>query len=236
MRSIALPQVRRTVLRLVVGSFSLAALMGVAALVAPGRFGGLQGRVLLTTMVVGGASVLALCYLSVGSDPHRWVGALGGAAALVAVGALMLIIWAYWDEDPGRVVLRTFGVSGIVALTLAQFSLLLATVRRRPGLARLLMATLVLGTTLAGLLVVAVLGWEAGEAGARLIGVVAILDVLGTVVTIAIGVFGREERSLTVTLPPEVAARVQAESDATGRPVREVVDEALARYFDVSVD
>jgi hypothetical protein len=39
-----------------------------------------------------------------------------------------------------------------------------------------------------------------------------------------------------VVLPPGSAARVQAGADATGRPVHEVVDQALARYLDASVD
>jgi hypothetical protein len=39
-----------------------------------------------------------------------------------------------------------------------------------------------------------------------------------------------------VTIPPAVAARVRAESAATGRPEREVVSEALGRYFEAPVD
>ena len=53
---------------------------------------------------------------------------------------------------------------------------------------------------------------------------------------IAVGVFGRDDQSLRTTLPPSVAARLQAESAESGRPVRDLVDEALARYYDVPVD
>ena len=99
--------------------------------------------------------------------------------------------------------------SGVVALTLAQFSLLLAVVRRRPSVVRLLLATVVTGTALAGLVIAAILGWSPGETAARLIGVVAILDVLGTVVTMALGVFGgRAETPSTVTVSPALAERL----------------------------
>jgi hypothetical protein len=68
------------------------------------------------------------------------------------------------------------------------------------------------------------------------IGIVAILDVLGTLVTIALGVFGRDEKGLTVTLTPRVAARLRARSLETGVPVTDLVDEAIAHYWGLSVD
>jgi hypothetical protein len=222
--------------RLVIGSFSVAALLGVIALLAPGRFGSVQGRVLLTTVIVGATSVLTLCYLAVGATPARWVGVAGEAAALVASSTLLIVVWAFWDRDPGRGALRTLGVSAILAVTLAQFSLLLSFTRRTGVIPKLLAGTLAAGTTLAACLIAAVLGWSPDTSAIRLIGVVAILDVLGTVVTIALAVFGRDERTVSVTLAPEVAAMVLAESAATGRPASQVVDEALAHYFDVPVE
>lgn len=50
----------------------------------------------------------------------------------------------------------------MVALTLAQFTLLLAVVRRGGTVAHLLRGTLAVGTVLAGLLIAAVLGWNPG--------------------------------------------------------------------------
>jgi hypothetical protein len=229
--STGLPALRRLVLRTVVGSFSFAALLGVVALLAPGHFSGLQGRVLLTTLIVGVTSVLTLCYVAVGGRYGRWVGAAGEAAALVAATSVLLIVWAFWQRDPGPGLSRTFGVSVVLALTLAQFSLLVAVARRPGPVARLLAATLVAGTALAGLLVASVLGWSPNEVAARGYGVVAILDVLGTVVTIALGVFGHEDRSLTVTLSPGVAAGLRDASAETGRPVRDLVEEAVGDRY-----
>jgi hypothetical protein len=238
MKSTDLSVVRSLVVRLVIGSFSVAALLGVAALLAPGRFGSVQGRTLLTTMIVGAASVLTLCYLSVAGSPRRrWVGVAGGVAALVATGSLLVMVWAYWQHDPGVALLRTFGVSGIAALTLAQFSLLLAVVRGLGIVVRLQVATLVAGTVLGGLLIAAVLGWEPGEGAARLLGVIAILDVLGTVVTMALGIFGgqagaRSTGPVTMTVPEPWAGRLRERAEQTGRPVEELVTEAVARYVE----
>jgi hypothetical protein len=230
---------RHVVVRLTIGSFSLAALMGVAALLQPGHFGDTEGRVLLTTLIVGVVSVLTLCYLAPAGSRSRLVGAAGGVVAFVAGVCALIFTWPLWQQDPGRGLLRTFGVAVVAALTLAQFSLLLAVVRRHPAVARLLAATLVAGTVLAGLVIATILGWDASDTGGRTIGVVAILDVLGTVVTMALGVFGRDEPRrddtlLQVTLSPETAALLQARSQATGRPVADLVDEAVASYREPS--
>jgi hypothetical protein len=227
---------RRVVVRVTIGSFTLAALMGVAALVQPGAFGDTEGRVLLTTVIVGVVSVLTLCYLAPVGARSRLAGAAGEVAAVVAAACALVFTWPLWQQDPGRGLLRTFGVAVVAALTLAQFSLLLAVVRRRHAVERLLSATLVAGTVLAGLVIATILGWDASDAGARAIGVVAILDVLGTVVTMALGIFARDapprdDGPLQVTLSPETATGLLAASRATGRPVAELVDEAVSGYL-----
>jgi hypothetical protein len=236
MRSAAVSSVRRITVRVTIGAFAVAALMGIAALLVPGRFGSTQGRILMTTLVVGAGSVLALCYLAIGDTRYRWVGVAGGVAAAVSGVCVLDIIWGHWQEDPGAGLLRTFGVSGIVALTLAQFSLLLAVVRRRGAVVRLLGGTVVAGVVLAALLIAVVLGWDPGDGAGRLIGVVAILDVLGTVVTIALGVFGGDRRTavrpLTVVVPEPLALRLRARAEAAGKAPEELALEAVARYVE----
>ena len=55
---------------------------------------------------------------------------------------------------------------------------------------------------------------------------------LGTVVTLALGVFGgRADPALTVTVSPDLAARMRQQAEQTGRPVGQLVDEALERYL-----
>ncbi len=225
---------RQWVVRLVIGSFSLAALMGVAALLRPGRFGSTEGRVLLTTLIVGVTSVLMLCYLAVSGERERVAGLAGGVAALLSATCALAMLWRYWQHDPPLALVRTFGVSGVVAVTLAQVSLLLAVVRRRPAVVRLLAATLVAAAALAGVVIAAILGWNPGDSAARLIGVIAIVDVLGTVVTMAIGVFGGEprtsEQTLAFTLPAPEAEAVRSRAAESGRTVDEVVLDAVRAY------
>jgi hypothetical protein len=232
--------VRRVVLRVTIGAFAVAALMGIAALLRPGHFGTTEGRVLLTTVVVGVASVLMLCYLASTGERTRVVGLAGGAAAVVAATTALVLVWVWLDGDAPTPLVRTFGVSTVVAVTLAQFSLLLAVLPRRPSLVRLLAATVVVGTVLAGLVSATILGWNPTDTGGRLIGVVLILDVLGTVVTLALGVFGGEPRQrpgrLTVDLPPAVIEQLGERSATTGRPVEDLVGEALADYLRAPVD
>ena len=130
MRFAGVSSVRRIVVRLTIGSFAIAALMGITALLVPGRFGSVQGRILMTTLVFGVTSVLMLCYLAIGETRNRWLGVVGGVAAVTSAMCALDMFWAHWQHDPGPGLLRTFGVSGIVALNLAQFSLLLAVIRR----------------------------------------------------------------------------------------------------------
>jgi len=225
---------RRMVVRLTVGSFAVAALMGIAALLAPGRMGDLEARVLLTTVVIGATNVLMLCYVAIGHARHHWPGVLGGVAAVVAAACALDMVWGHWQHDPDPWLLRSFGVSGVSALTLAQFSLLLAVASRRATITPLLRWTVAVGTVLATLLIAAILGWDPGDAGARLIGVVAILDVLGTVVTIAIAVIGGgDRRTSTLIHPPPrgdtMSERLRARAEASGRDPAELVLDVLPR-------
>ena len=92
--------------------------------------------------------------------------------------------------------------------------------------------TVVLATVLAGMVSALVLGLEPRNAYLRLLGVVAILDVLGTVVVAAVTRFGtRAPASTTLSLPPELVRRVVTEAERTGRAPEDVVGEALDRYL-----
>ncbi|HEY1116172.1 MAG TPA: hypothetical protein VGE43_00615, partial [Acidimicrobiales bacterium] len=129
---------RRLVVTLVIGSFSVAALLGVLALLGGGDFGETEGRVMLTTVIVGVESTVVLCLLALAG--HRWapLGLAGGVASLVATGAALTLTWAdfAWDSDVWEALWKTFGVSAILAGTAAQLSLLIALVLRpgrRPG-------------------------------------------------------------------------------------------------------
>ncbi len=133
---------------------------------------------------------------------------------------------------------EAFGVGAVVAATLAQASLLLGLAHRaRKAVRRILLATLALAAVLAAMVGYLILGPEpSGSVYFRLLGVVAILDVLGTVVVAALTRFGQgaprpAPPPTAITVPPALAARLAAEAERTGRAPEALLDEAVERYL-----
>jgi hypothetical protein len=207
----------------------------VIALLAGGTLGESSIRIVLTTVIVGSASVLTLCLLAVVGSRYAAAAAVGGVAVLVAAVTALLMTWDAWD-GVGDDLVETFGVATVAALSLAQVCLLLAASGARRNLAWLLWSTVAVVVVLAVWVSGLILGSDADDSSFRLMGVVAILDVLGTVVLVALAVFGSDGRTLTVSVPAPIAARLRKESSDTGRPVRDLVDEALARYYGMHHD
>ena len=229
--------VRRWIVRITLGSFSLAALMGIAALLGGGDFGETEGRILLTTLLVGVVSIAVLCYLATAGRSSQPVGVVGGVTAMVPFVTGLLLIWGDLQNGPAEGLLRTFGVGVIVAATLAQVCLLLALGEKAAPLARrLLLGTIALAALVAVLTSVLVLGYDPdGDGFYRALGVVAILDVLGTVVGAALLKFGpggsSEDRVGAIDLPPDLEARLARHTGATGQSRDEVVAAAVDRYL-----
>lgn len=227
---------RRVIVIVTIASFSVAALLGVLALLGGGEFGETQVQVLLTTLVVGVVSVAVLCYLATAGTSYQVVGAFGGLAAMVPLATSLLMIWGGDDRFADGLV-EAFGVGTIAAATLAQVCLLLVLVAGRgPGLRVLLALTLLLATLLAAILSALVLGADADDdATARLIGVIAILDVLGTVVVAALAKFGPDERGdrgrASVAVPPDLLDAVDRRAAEQGRTRQQVVEDALRSHI-----
>lgn len=226
---------RRLVVTLVIGSFSLAALLGIVALLGGGDFGETEGRILLTTIIVGVESVAVLCYLSVSGSRWSAVGAVGAAGSLVAFG---LALWMTWSEMlvDGDGPWKAFGIAVTLAASFAQASLLLALCGRtrvNPGLA----ATLIAVAIVAVMIVIAIVdGSGLSDGYWRVFGVIAILDVLGTVILTATGAFGRirgeaDQPSAGVRLSPGTQARLAAAAQERGVSASALLDEALDAYL-----
>jgi F0F1-type ATP synthase assembly protein I len=231
--------VRRWIVRVTIGSFSLAALLGIVALLSGGEFGETEGRILLTTLLVGVVSIAVLCFLTTAGRRSQPVGVIGGVTVLVPLVTGLLLIWVDSNNGLDESMVKTFAVSGIVAATLAQICLLLAPDGRDSPLARRMLAvTIGLAALLALLASLLVLGVHPGNDGFyRAVGVVAILDVLGTVVGAALLKFGPGATSDHVpggpvlVLPPDVAAALAERAAATGRSRDEVAAEILRTHL-----
>src|SRR4051812_16675466 len=85
---------RRIVVALTIGSFTIAALMGIAALLGAGDFGTTEWQILGTTVVMGCSSMVVLTYLSSAGTPYVVCGGLGALADAVAVVTVLILIWA----------------------------------------------------------------------------------------------------------------------------------------------
>lgn len=227
--------VRRIAATLTIGSFSIAALMGIVALLGGGDFGTGEQRVLLTTLIVGSASICMLCYLATGGTRFVAVGVAGAVALALPVSTALVLVWSDWDDVPDGL-LKSFGVGVVVAVTLAQVCLLLGVAGERSGLRLVLGGTVVLAGILALLVAGMILEAFAGDDIWRPLGVVAILDVLGTLVTIALAKFGGKDESaadgrLCVTLAPAQADAVARRAAESGRTPDQVVAEAVEQYL-----
>ncbi|MDO8338686.1 MAG: hypothetical protein Q7T15_10600 [Microcella sp.] len=206
---------RRAAVYAIIVSFSLAAVVGIIALLS-GEFGETQGRILLTTVLLGATSITALCHLAIADRAMRVVGVVGLAASSVALVTGLVLIWREWDSPGFDDLLKAFATAGVVAVSFAHANLLLLLAGRRREVIRIgLMVTLVMIAAVAIMIVLPIVsegeipGPRNEEWYWRLFGVVGILDALGTVVVPVLAIFLRDAPAVAV---------VDAAGDAPARP------------------
>ena len=234
--------IRRWIVRVTIGSFSLAALLGIVALLGGGEFGETEGQILMTTLLVGVVSIAVLCYLATAGHRSQPVGIAGGVTVIVPLVAGLVLIWLDFNDSRDEGFVKALGVGAVVAATLAQASLLLVLGERAaPLVRRLLLGTIGLAAVLAVMTSALILGLEPdSEAYLRVVGIVAILDVLGTVVGAALMKFGpatadrREDTATPTTLPDDLAAAVARHAALVGRSSDDVVVAAVRAYLDAA--
>lgn len=222
--------VRRAVAALVIGSFSIAALFGIIALIGGGELGETEGKVLLTTVIVGVESIAMLCYLAVSGRRTAIVGISGSLVSLVPFGIALWLTWVEYDGDTS--LWDTFGVSVTIAATLAHACLLLALHHGRRGL--LLAGTLVAMAVVAAMICNAILNGEnLGDLYWRVFGIVAILDVLGTVVYAALGLFSRRraDDGEPDLMTPALESRVIDAAQSRGVSPSQLISDALDSFL-----
>ena len=211
-----LQPIRRIAVICIIVSLSVTALIGIATLLG-GAFGDIQGRIMMTTLIIGAFSVLALADLAVAGRRFEWCGYVGILAAFAGLVIGLFFIWNL--VDPGAGWWKTFGVASVVAASLAHANLLLLLgERRRPVVRTSLWITLGLIAVLAAMIIALIVteGDIGDDTYVRILGAVAILDVLGTIVVPVVSRFLREEsgparhQGLTIALPAELSARLSA--------------------------
>ncbi len=214
---------RRATIVAVVVSLVLAAALGIAALLG-GEFGKLQGQILLTTVTVAAFGTTSLCHLAVVTRSVRAVGFAGIAASLgAALCALVLIWWSAGQDAEGWY--KALAVSAIAAVSLAQANLLLLLAGRRYPVIRVSLGVTLLAITVAGVMVALPILTDGEIPGAddegywRGLGVVGILDALGTIALPVLGLVLRRPdqgggRQATVRLVLDLPAGLAEQLDA----------------------
>lgn len=238
----ALRGLRRAAIIVIIVSLAAAALVGIVTVLA-GDFGEVQGKILLTTLLLAGFSITSLCHLAVVGRSLRIVGFVGIGTSLVAFAAGAMLIWRDWEiwSDPSELVLKSFLVGSILAASLAQANLLLLLGERRSPVIRVgLYVTLAFIAALAVLAILPIvtdgqIPGENGEPYARAIAVVAILDVLGTIVVPVLSRFvhdsgapAERHETVRIQLDADAAARLDRIAAARGLDRDALVAEAIA--------
>ena len=108
MLSERLRALRRVAVICIIVSLSVTALIGIATLLG-GDFGEVQGKIMMTTLVIGTFSVLALADLAVAGRRFEWSGYVGILAAFIGLVMGLYLVWA--ESDPGKTFWKTFGIT-----------------------------------------------------------------------------------------------------------------------------
>lgn len=228
---------RRIAIVFIIVSLTIAALFGIVTLLT-GEFGELQGKILLTTLLLAGFSITALCHLAVVGRTLRIVGFIGIAVSGLAFITGAILIWRSWENwsDVWELTLKTFAVFAIAAASLAHANLLLLLGERRNQIVRIgLWVTLGLIALLAVLIILPIvtdgdIPGDNGEPYWRALGVVAILDVLGTIVLPVVGRVTREgATAITVRIEGAAAENLTALAASRGMTPSDLVTELAAQ-------
>jgi len=164
-------------------SLSISALIGVFVFLF-GNFGETEFRLLMTTLTIGGYSLTGLC-CSVLYEKRKFapLALFGIVISVIGFIYTILLIWEFidfWDEDSWKALI----IFLVLAFSTAHSCLLLLIKSNKSLVNIALSATLIFISIVALMLIIMVLNeFDLGEFSFRLLGVFAILDVLGTIIT-----------------------------------------------------
>jgi hypothetical protein len=166
----------------IITSLVLSAGAGIFVLLT-GSFDLIDGKILGTTLAIGLFSITSLADLrnfESEQASYRSFALIGLGLSLIALVLVTLIIWSDTFIDMPW---KPAAVSSILAISAAHASLLLPARGKNAALNSAVTVTLGMIALVAGLIIYLVLGedTEVGDMFYRLLGVFAILDVLGTI-------------------------------------------------------
>jgi len=174
--------IKKIFLKTLIVSLSASGLLGIFIFLF-GQFGETEGRLLLTTLSIGGCSLTGLCCSTIyPSEKYKIFSVIGiGIAGLCFVFTLFNI-WGDFKnlENNWKLLLSLI----VLTITFAHISLLLNIKIANQLVKNTLTATTIFIGIVAFMLLTLILGeLDNGEFFYRLLGVFGILDIVGTIVT-----------------------------------------------------
>lgn len=218
---------RRVIVGVIVGSFSLAALGGIIALLG-GELNETAWRVLSTTAIVGAFSVAVLCCVALVGRRLQAFGLVGAAVSIATAGLSIALVWSDggWPDELWQITWS--GIAATAAFSLASLLLLLAD-RDRAAVRVGLITTLALFAVVLGM-VLYVIWWPDrtdSEVFPRVLGIAAILAALGAVVVPVISLLLRDRRAVP-GIAPSTQSRLQEAARERGITADELLSTMLA--------
>ena len=149
-------------------------------------------RVLTTTLTIGVFSLLGLsCATLQNRKGLQWLSLTG---VIISIIAFIITVCGIWGDSEIKDVWRAAGIATTLAVALAHTSLLLLIRIKTPNAKYPLIATIVFIIIVAVMLINAIIcDFEQAEFYFRLLGVFAILDVLGTITTPLLNKLGEKK-------------------------------------------
>ena len=167
----------------IVGALVLSAIIGIIVILK-GSFDATDGRILLTTLVAGIFSVTSLANLrssSSGKDAFRYFSWL---SIFLSITAVVLVVVLIWQTNLSGASWKPAMIFSILAIATAHISLLLPLEEKKQATRSLVFTTVGFIAIVAAMLIYLVVsGANDSDFYFRVLGVFAILDVLGTIIS-----------------------------------------------------
>lgn len=204
--------IKKIFLYTLIGSIAISALLGILAILS-GEFGDFQSRILLSTLTIVGTSILGLACGAFLESPKsqnpqlKIIPIIGILLSIISAALILLLTWKVIGSQNSEA-LKAIAVTGILAFSLSQLSLLsLANLSKNFQWSLLLAYFVIL--SLASIISVIIIIEPSGESDFvfRLIGVLGVVD---AALTVIIPIFHRLSRKDIVQISvSEIDAEIE---------------------------
>jgi hypothetical protein len=188
--------VRKACLYSFIAFLALSAVLAIFCVVL-GKFGDFEGKVLVTTSVIAGASICALCCSAYSGRVQNH--AVGGGGILLAAASAVLIISGVWGQFHAPAYWKTTAIVAVFAVATAHCLTLLLV--RLPDSHRWLRALTTINIYLLATVVAVMIVWQTGDGSVfKLAAVLAIVAALETLVIPILSRVARPAAARTLVL------------------------------------